>query len=89
LPAVFTARLVVARTRRCAAVRTLRRDVARAQVAANLAAIGASARHSATFFPAQHGEVKKVSSEWVFLSATIHLQRFLRFQMKVKMFKSH
>ncbi|MHC9012269.1 hypothetical protein ACYX79_11675 [Stenotrophomonas rhizophila] len=87
--AAFTARLGVARARKGAAVRTLRHDAARAQVAARLAAIGASAQHSATFFRARHDEVKKVSSECVILSAIVHLQRFLRFQMKVKILKSH
>jgi hypothetical protein len=89
LPAVFIARLVVACVRKGAAVRTLRHDHARAQVAARLAAIGASAQHSATFFHAPHDEVKKVCSEYVLLSAVVHLQRFLRFQMKVKNLKSH
>jgi hypothetical protein len=89
LPAVFIARLVVARVRKGAAVRTLRHDHARAQVAARPAAIGASAQHSATFFHAPHDEVKKVCSECAFLSAIIHLQPFFRFQMKVKNLKSH
>jgi len=82
---VFTARLDVDR----AAVRALRRHAARTQVASHVAAIAASAHREGDVFLALHDDVKKVSSECVFLSGTVHLQRFFRFQMKVKMFKSH
>jgi len=82
---VFTARLAGDR----AAVRALRRHAARTQVASHVAAIAASAHRGGAVFFALHDDVKKVSSECVDLSAIVHLKRFLRFQMKVKILKSH
>ncbi|WP_369349977.1 hypothetical protein [Stenotrophomonas sp. JAG2] len=82
---MFTARLAVGR----AAVRTLRRHASRTQVASRIAAIAASAHRDGAVFSAPHDDAKKVSSECVDLSAIVHLQRFLRFQMKVKILKSH
>jgi hypothetical protein len=82
---VFTARLAVGR----AAVRTLQRHASRTQVASRIAAIAASAHLDGAVFSAPHDDVKKVSSECVGLSAVVHLQHFLRFQMKVKILKSH
>ncbi|NWF34955.1 hypothetical protein HH110_18150 [Stenotrophomonas sp. SAM-B] len=82
---MFTARLAVDR----AAVRTLRQHAACTQVASHVAAIAASAHRDGAVFFAPHDDVKKVLSEYVDLSAIVHLQRFLRFQMKVKILKSH
>jgi len=89
LRALFTARLIAARTPACVPVCPLRRPVARPQVATHRAAIGASAQRGATFFCARHDDVKKVSSECVVLSAIVHLSLFSSFQMKVKILKSH